>query len=302
MTSARHPRHLALLSRIRGLVLAIRDGDDDVVEEAVLRLSRSRRWLAPLALAVGAFSMLFEGLRLVFTNWRLTLIQILPAMWIWLALYDLKAHLLHGRSHPELRGPGAVIPLMFGVASITAACFFLNAVFAFAIANGKTPDIRGGFMKARERLGVVLGSGFVVGLALGFVVIITPRWGPPWFGILLSVVVGVMMICYVAIPSRLIGIKPKRSRRDKLVASAVSGALGAAICTPPYVLGRIGILMLGSRVLFIPGIVLLTLGFTLQAGATGAVKAIKMSVSLVVGHDEPAPQHAAADPPKAPTA
>ena len=44
----------------------------------VLRLSRSRRWLAPLALSVGAFAMLFEGVKLLFTNWRLTLIQVLP--------------------------------------------------------------------------------------------------------------------------------------------------------------------------------------------------------------------------------
>ena len=41
--------------------------------------------------------------------------------------------------------------------------------------------------------------------------------------------------------------------------------------------------MLGSSVLFIPGIFVLALGFTLQAGATGAVKAIKMSAHLVAG-------------------
>ena len=63
----------------------------------VLRLSRSRRWLAPLALAVGAFAMLFDGVKLLFTNWRLTLIQVLPAMWIWAAMFDLKAHVLHGK-------------------------------------------------------------------------------------------------------------------------------------------------------------------------------------------------------------
>jgi hypothetical protein len=38
--------------------------------------------------------------------------------------------------------------------------------------------------------------------------------------------------------------------------------------------------MLGSRALLIPGIVLVALGATLQAGATGAVRAIKMSVKL----------------------
>jgi hypothetical protein len=38
--------------------------------------------------------------------------------------------------------------------------------------------------------------------------------------------------------------------------------------------------MLGSSALLIPGIFVLTLGFTLQAGATGAVRAIKMSATL----------------------
>ena len=71
----------------------MRDSDRAVVDEMVLRLSRSRPWLAPLALAVGAFAMLFDGVKLLFTNWRLTLIQVLPAMWIWAAMYDLKLHL-----------------------------------------------------------------------------------------------------------------------------------------------------------------------------------------------------------------
>jgi hypothetical protein len=296
MRSARSPLHATLPARTRALVHAIREGDEATVEAAVLRLSKSRRWLAPLALAVGAFSMLFEGLRLVITNWRLMLIQILPAMWIWLALYDVKAHVLHGRTLNVLRGP-IVIPLILAIAAITAACFFLNAVFAFAIANTKTPQIRPAFAHARAHLAVVLGSGFVVGLALGFSAVVMARWGGHWFVLSMGIVSGVMMVCYVAVPSRLIGVKPIRSRRDKLVASAVSGAFGAAISTPPYLLARIGILMLGSRALLIPGIVLLAVGFTLQAGATGAVKAIKMSVSLVVGNDPATEQPAPAAPP-----
>ena len=84
-------------------------------------------------------------------------------------------------------------------------------------------------------------------------------------------------------PSSLIGVKATRSRRDKLTASAVGGLLGAAVSAPAYVLGRIGLLMLGSSVLLIPAIFVLALGFTLQAGATGAIKAIKMSAQFVAG-------------------
>jgi hypothetical protein len=45
--------------------------------------------------------------------------------------------------------------------------------------------------------------------------------------------------------------------------------------------------MLGSKLLLIPGIVAIALGFTLQAGATGAVRAIKMSVTLTEGDGHP---------------
>jgi len=269
-----------LSARVRRFVRAVREGDDAMVEEMVLRVSRSHRLLAPLALVVGGIAMLFDGLKLLFSNWRLTLVQILPAMWIWFAMYDLKAHVLHDKSFDVLRGP-VLIPIVLVIASITAASFFLNAVFGFAIVQSGVPKLRPAFAQARSHLAVILGSGLVVGLLLGFSTMIVTRWERPWFGISLSVVVGVMMVCYVAVPSRLIGVKPTSSRRDKLTASAVGGALGAVVCTPPYLIARIGILMLGSSVLFIPGLVVLVFGATTQAAATGAVKTVKMSAKLV---------------------
>ncbi len=55
-----------------------------------------------------------------------------------------------------------------------------------------------------------------------------------------------MMVTYVAVPARIIGIKSDRSRRDKLTATAIGGAIGAVVCSPPYVLGRVGIILLGT--------------------------------------------------------
>ena len=122
--------------------------------------------------------------------------------------------------------------------------------------------------------------GVVVGLLLGLSTTVVTRWGHPWFAISLGVVVGVMMICYVAVPARLIGVKPVRSRREKLTIGAAGGAMGAIVSTPPYIFGRVAILMLGSHLLLIPGLVLLTFAAMLQAAAAGAVKAVKMSTSL----------------------
>jgi hypothetical protein len=255
----------------------------------VLRLSRARPWLAPLAFAVGAFAMLFDGVKLLFTNWRLTLIQVLPAMWIWAAMFDLKAHALHDKAFHVLIGPAIVIPLVLGIAIVTAASFYLNAVFAFAIVQPGRPQIRPAFTQAHQHLLVVLGSGAVVGVLLGLATIVVSRWGKFWFAFALGIVVGIMMVCYVAVPSRLIGMKAVVSKRDKLAASVVGGAIGAVVCTPPYVLGRVGLIMLASstHVIFVLGVIFFAVGLTLQAGATGAVKTVKMSAKLVSGRQLP---------------
>jgi hypothetical protein len=266
----------------RALVRAIREDDEEAVEAAVLALSRSRRIFAPLVFALGAFLMLFQGLRLLFSNWRLTLIQVLPAMWIWLALLDLKAHTFKGKEFHTWHGAAELL-LVLAIALVTAAGFYLNAVFAFAISQPGTPQIRPAFGLARRHLGVILGVGLLVGVSLGFSAIVVPRWGVHWFVVSLGIVIGVMMLTYVTVPARIVGIRPGGSRRDKLAAAAIGGTLGALICSPAYLIGRLGILALGSSALFPLGIVLLTLGLVLQAGATGAVKAIKMSAKLAAG-------------------
>jgi hypothetical protein len=266
--------------RLAAVGRAVREGDDAAVARAVEDLSRRHRLLAPLALAVGGVAMLFNGVRLLFSNWRLTVIQVPPAMWIWLAMYDLRAHLLHDRSWHAIRGP-IVIPIIAVVLAITVACFYLNAVFGFAISQDGKPEVRPAMSEARRHLRAIFVSGGIVGLALGLTVTVVTRAHRPWFALCLSVVIGVMMIAYVAVPARLIGVGTGNvSRRDRLSASVVGSVLGAVVSTPAYLLGRIGLLMIGSPFLRFPGILVFLIGFTLQAGATSAVKAVKMGAKL----------------------
>ena len=192
-------RRERISTSVAHLVHVIRYSDDAEVEQAVLRLSQTRRWLAPLALIVGAFLMLFQGMKLLLTNWRLTLVQILPAMWLWLAMLDLKAHVLHGRQFHVLRGP-VLIPAVLAVTALTAVGFYLNGVFAFAIARPGRPEIRPAFGLARQHLRIILSWGIGVGLALSWSTLIVTRWSPWRFAVAQSVVVGIMMLCYVAVP------------------------------------------------------------------------------------------------------
>jgi hypothetical protein len=235
-----------------------------------------------LALGVGAFAMLYQGLRLVVSNWRLALIQLWPALWIWAAMLDIKLHLLYGKPIHSVLGL-LRIPIVAGVALVTTACFYLNAVFAFSVARRGQPEIPTGFSDARARRRVILGWGLVIGLAAGASMAVFPRWGLWWFTLALGTVIAVMMICYVAVPARLIALKASHSKKDKLAAAALAAAFGALLSAPPYALSRVGILMLGWGWLFVPGVVVLTLGVSLEAGATGAVKTIKMSARLIAG-------------------
>jgi hypothetical protein len=188
-------------------VRAIEDSDETEIEEAVRRLSGSRKAFSPLAFAVGAFALLFDGLKLLISNWRLMLVQILPAVWIWVPMADLRAHLLHGHSFHALYG-AVLIPIKVVIVAITVASFFLNAVFAFAIARPGKPEIRPAVAEARRHWKPIFVSGAVLGLLLGFSTMGVTRWGSPWFALSLGTVTAAMMVSYVAVPSRLIGVKP----------------------------------------------------------------------------------------------
>ena len=279
---------------VRRLIAAIRDNDEHQVEEAVLQLARTRKIYAPLALAVSAFVMLFSGLRLLVTNWRLMLVQALPAMWIWAATLDLKAHVLHGKEFNIIRGP-VVLVLFAAVVLLTVAAFYLNAVFAFAISRPGRPDVRAGFQGARKHVRTVAAWGTGVGLALAVATMLAPRWGLGWFALLLGIMLAVMMLCYVAVPARVVGArtaKPAKTessgRVAKLAGVAVTGLFSSIVCTPPYAIARGGLLLLGSSTFFPLGVALLVVGLMLEAGATGAVKAIKTSAKLLAGQS-PAP-------------
>jgi hypothetical protein len=275
-------RRVRVRAGIARLVDAIVRSDDEAVERAVMQLSARSRWLAPLALIVGAFLMLFQGLKLLVTNWRLTLVQIVPAMWIWVAMLDIKIHVLHGKGFNLVYG-GVLAVAALGVTAVTAASFYLNAVFAFAIVDGGEPQIRPAFARANAHLRVILAWGGGIGLVLAFSALVVPRWGVWWFAVSQSIVVGIMMLCYLAVPARIVGIDTKagRSRRDKLAAAAVGGAVGAVICSPPYTIGRVGILMLGWHGVFWLGVILIVIGVLLQTGVTSAVKAVKFSAKLI---------------------
>ncbi len=264
---------------------AVREADEQEIEAAVAQLGQSRRWLAPLSYIAGGFGLLFDGVKLIFLNWRLTVIEILPAVWIWVTFWDLKAHALKGRSFDIVRGPFALVVALVVVA-ITVGAYWCNAVFAFAVSGPRPPRIRPAVSSTREHWRLIVGWGVAVGLGHAVATIFVARAGTTWFTLALGLVLVVMMTSFVSVPAQIIGAEQvKLPLKDKLSAGAASGALSAVLTSPGFLFNRLGLLLAGTKVLQIPGIILFSIGVALQAAATSGAKAVKLGTRFAKGND-----------------
>jgi hypothetical protein len=199
------------------LVRAIADVDPTAIERAARQLGESRRILTPLAWAAGTLVLLVHGVKLLILNWRLSLIQLVPAARL-----------------------------------------------------------------ARPHWRMVVTSGLLVGGALAFAVVVVPRFAGIWlFSLVLAVVLGVMMISFVAVPARIIGTKSQKlSPKEAIGRTAAGSTLSAVAMAPGFLLGRVGAILLGVEHFHVLGFAMLSLGTALYAAGMSSVKAVKLSMKL----------------------
>jgi hypothetical protein len=269
------------LAALRRLIRAIAEVDPAAIERSARRLGGSRRILTPLAWTAGTVVLLIRGVKLLILNWRLSLIQLVPAAWVWFATWDLKRHLLHDKAFLDLHLL-AQLALAAVIVLVSIAAFWCNAVFAFAIDGPPPPRIAPAVRQARRGTRMVVLSGLVVGGALAFATIVVPRIAGVWvFSLTLSVVLGVMLISFVAVPARIIGVKQQKLAPAEAVGRmAVSGTLSAVAMTPGFLLDRLGLILLGLNHFHIIGFAMLSIGTALYAAGMSSVKAVKLTMKL----------------------
>src|SRR4051812_38792420 len=127
--ATRWTRTKQLANAVARLAAAIREAEPSQVEAASMQLGSSRRLFVPVGYAAGTIALLFRGMKVMLTNWRLSLIEFIPALWIWFTSWNLKAHFLHGRSLRTVHGP-VVLLIAAAVILISVLSFWCNAVFA----------------------------------------------------------------------------------------------------------------------------------------------------------------------------
>ena len=267
-------------ARVRSLADAVVGADPAAIEAAARRLGRSRRYLAPVAWAAGALVLMVRGIELLVLNWRLTLVEILPAFWVWLIMYDLKQHALRGAVFREV-GWAAALALVLLCVVATIAAFWCNTVFGFAIA-AERPLIGPAWQQTTACWRQIVATGAVLGGVLAFAAIAVPRLESRWTYLAASsAVYALMLVSLVAVPARILGVAKRRATpRETFGRWAAGGALSAVAMTPGFVLDRIGVTLLGIDGLRPFGFVFLTIGVALYAAGLSSVRAVKLSMKL----------------------
>jgi hypothetical protein len=275
-------------SRWRALVAAVaavRSTDSGRVEAALQQVSGQRRWLAPLALAAGTVAVVFDGILLLMRNWRLTLLQLVPAVWIYGMTWNLRNNMLAHRDPPVER-----IWLAALIAIVVAqVAYWCNATFAYTLLQGERTDIGSAFREARSHWRFVGGLALLTGAAQATLWLLLPTLRLSWFWAAMLTMFVVQIYMFIAVPAWLIGVHKTGTRRERTIRSLTTGVLSGVAAIPGFLLNRIGLLLLGAGTLWLLGVVLIAIAVVLHVTASSSVRVVKMSVRLRQDDERTAP-------------
>jgi hypothetical protein len=280
MTARAERRSATLWAKVVAVARAVADADPAEVEAAARQLGESRRYLAPVAWGTGAIVLLVRGVKLLILNWRLTLIELVPAAWVWFVMWDLRRHGLRADAFREISVLEVALLVLLTVGASFAA-FWCNTVFAFAISNPK-PLIAPAARQANRHLSRIIRAGVGMGLVLAGGALWVPRIDSTLlYVVVLGSVYALMLISFVAVPARILGVRKRRLSPKQAIGNwTVGGAMSAVAMGPGFILDRIGLVLLGVPGLHILGFALLSIGTALYAAGMSSVKAVKLSMKL----------------------
>ncbi len=264
----------------RRIVLHARSMSDDELLDAIAQLKAGRFLAGPLSFAAGAVLLVVHSVLLLFTNWRLLLIELVPAIWIATVLWDWRYHVLYGNDLAELHGGWAILAAALVIAA-TAMSYWCNVVFGY-VATGRERTIRGGFRAAGRHRRLILTAALAVGALHAWVAARGPIRGVGTFAVGLGLVAIANLYLYSALPVQALGLDRQRAAPKDLVTRTVAlGALSIVVSTPGITLALVGRMLLGIPTLRILGFVVLATAVLLQVAAASSSRAVSMSTNVV---------------------
>jgi len=298
MTGSSSPAGPSTVASMRSAVTAIRSGDatrvDGWIDSTPTRSGHRLRSHA-LVLVVSVGVALVDGVRLLYRNWRLALIEVIPALWITAvvsaAILDLRRWEQAVIDPAERLGAaGWTAGDLYQVAVFATVGMFVylcNLVFGLAATNPDRPRIRLGLLLVRDDPGLAVRAmawGGFAGLLRLFPVLLPLPQDQYSVTARVGVFLTVQVVLFVAVPARLAGFDPKAlPARARLVLAGITVAMSVVAVVPAVVVARLGgSLVDDSRpgVVRSIGVVLLIAAPILQIAGISVTKSVALASRL----------------------
>jgi hypothetical protein len=273
---------------VRRIVRGIIDADAAEVERATVEVSERSRWLAPLAFVAGAIALTVLGIKPLLVNWRLTLIELVPAAWLWMMMFNLRHHVVDGTQVHALH-PLWWILVGAAFVGLAMAAFFCNAIFAVALGTGDK-HIRPAVRIAWSHWRLLLMWSLIIGVGHAVSVIWIARISPNAYAVAQTIVLAVALVTFISVPASIAGVRRRSAtRRDRVAKAAVGSTMSAVVSLPGFILDRVGLILLTVQNWHWLGFVCLSIGVAMQLAATTSTRAVKLSTVLVNSDASAAP-------------
>jgi hypothetical protein len=268
---------LAQLELLRGAAAATDPAD---ITRLLQRAGEHHRALLPLAFAGHTLESVVHGVLLLVRNWRLMLVELVPAVWIGAITWNWRAHVSGRLELVEVHGSVAAAIALF-VVTVNLLAYWCNAVFAFTLSQGDRIDLSTAFHQARQRANVVNAWAISIGALHAYVAVFAVRWSIGGFAIAQGAIAIIQMYALVALPAALAGLRRRRKLpvHERLSALAITATLTGLAVAPGFGLNRVGIVLIGLGLPVAGGIVL-TIAIVLQVAATSSARAVKLAANL----------------------
>jgi hypothetical protein len=255
--------------------------DPHLVAEALRELGRRTWWGVPLVLVGRTLDALVSAVLLLVTTARLTLVEIVPALWLGAITWDWRVHSTGQLALPAVHGWIAAL-VAIGVLVVNLTAYWCNVVLSFALREPPPVRLACAFREARNHGATITAWALGIGGVHAFVSIMLARSSLAWFGLGITVVVVIQMYALVALPVSLAGLSFRDIPRAQRIGSTIAtAALTLVALTPGFVLTRIAVALMDLDVPW-AGAVVLVVAVLVQVAATSSVRTVVLATKLNV--------------------
>jgi len=241
----------------------------------------ARHWLLrPIALVADVAVLMVQGILLLFRNWRLVLLELVPAVWLATILWDWRVHVLRGESVVVVHG-WADVAIVALILAATMIAYWCNVAFAFA-ATHSPPRVSWAMRQSTAAWPSIVGAALLVSTLHVTVSVGSVRAGWGFFSVGITIVVLVQMLMYTLLPARVLGLRSERMTvRDRIGKSILAATVALIASAPGFGLSRLGQLLLATRSLRWLGVVVLAIAVLVQVAGVSSTRAVSTTTTLL---------------------